>query len=682
MSSQKEEKTKGIVTGRVGEAAAGPGGKNYLLVIGIDEYAYCPPLYNCVKDAQEVIELLSSEYPFSIDYDEFPPLFNTQATKENITDAFRRLAMKVTQEDNVLIYFSGHGHYDKVFQQGYWVPVEAAEEKITGYIPNSEVRVFLNAIKSRHTFLMADSCFSGALFMDKSAGKIISRRSERDPSRWGLTSGRNEIVSDGEPGKNSPFAESLLYRLRNNTGHLGVDELCAHVKEHVEANSNQTPIGEPLKVEGHKNGLFVFHRLPKETNDWERALSLNTPEAYAQFLEKHPTSPHAEEAWWQRALLLESVEGYDDYLDQYPAGRYAAQAITAMKQLDEAVQWRNAQRLDTISAYAEFLAKYPNGAYSELARKRKEELRKKPATETSPPATSPERGATSSKPAQRDLDVEEYDMALIPAGTFQMGSNDGESDEKPVHSVTVSSFYLGKYEVTVRQFKEFIDASGYTTDAEKDGGSNFWNGKEWEKKRGTNWKHDAEGNLRPSSEYNHPVIHVSWNDATEYCKWLAQKTGKPYRLPTEAEWEYAAGNGAKHTKYSWGNGNPSGKQGGSVADESGATKFNWTKSAENIFLGYNDGFPTTAPVGSFNANEFGLFDMTGNVWEWCQDWYGSDYYANSPSSNPQGPSTGSYRVLRGGSWGSDPQNCRVAYRVSDNPGDRHGGTGFRLARTF
>ncbi|MCX6278122.1 MAG: SUMF1/EgtB/PvdO family nonheme iron enzyme [Bacteroidetes bacterium] len=265
-------------------------------------------------------------------------------------------------------------------------------------------------------------------------------------------------------------------------------------------------------------------------------------------------------------------------------------------------------------------------------------------------------------------------VVSIPGGTFLMGSNDGEDDEKPVHRVTVSGFSMGKYEVTVSQFKKFIDETGHRTDADKDGGSYMWTGSEWEKRAGVTWRCDAEGNARPQNEYDHPVIHVSWNDAVEYCRWLSGKTGNTYRLPTEAEWEYAAGNGAKHTRYSWGNGEPWGKNGGNVADEAAKRKFSgWT-----IFSGYDDGYVFTSPVGTYNPNEFGLYDMTGNVWEWCSDWYGAQYYQGSPASNPEGPSSGSDRVFRGGGWLIYPQYCRTSYRSDRTPGYRNYYLGFRL----
>jgi formylglycine-generating enzyme required for sulfatase activity len=170
---------------------------------------------------------------------------------------------------------------------------------------------------------------------------------------------------------------------------------------------------------------------------------------------------------------------------------------------------------------------------------------------------------------------------------------------------------------------------------------------------------------------------VSWNDATAYCQWLSQKTGKTYRLPTEAEWEYAAGNGAKHYKYSWGSYVPSGSENvGNVADETSHPKYGkWTNTG---FDGYRDGYFFAAPVGSFQPNELGLYDMTGNVWEWCNDWYDKNYYSNSPGSNPKGPSSGSDRVRRGGSWNNSAANSRVAYRSNDTPDYRSASMGFRL----
>jgi formylglycine-generating enzyme len=275
--------------------------------------------------------------------------------------------------------------------------------------------------------------------------------------------------------------------------------------------------------------------------------------------------------------------------------------------------------------------------------------------------------ATAQKPND-----EEYNMVLVRGGTFRMGSESGDNDEKPVHEVSLSDFYLGKYEVTVKEFRQFIETSGYLTDAEKEGKSSGYDGTEWTEIAGRNWRHSPDGKIAPD---NHPVINVSWNDAISYCKWLAKITGKKYRLPTEAEWEYAAGNGLKHTKYSWGNDAPVEKKSGNVVDETGKAQFpDWI-----TFEGYTDGFVFNAPVGSFEPNTLGLYDLSGNVWEWCSDWKGP--YSADKQSNPVGPRLGYYRVIRGGSWGSDPQYCQVAFRSGYGPGVRDYSFGFRLAKT-
>ncbi|MCC6410159.1 MAG: formylglycine-generating enzyme family protein [Saprospiraceae bacterium] len=269
------------------------------------------------------------------------------------------------------------------------------------------------------------------------------------------------------------------------------------------------------------------------------------------------------------------------------------------------------------------------------------------------------------------------ELVLIPGGNYEMGSNEsGNDDEKPAHQVTISDFYLGKYEVTVAQFRAFVEATGYKTDAEKSNGV-FVYGKNVQKKTGIDWRYDPSGNLRPKTEENHPVLYVSWNDAVAYCAWLSQKTGQKHRLPTEAEWEYAAGNGSKHTKYSWGNDKPSATLVGNLPDTSIALAFGYN----GIFPSYNDGFALTSPVGTFPANTFGLYDMSGNLMEWCSDWMDWDYYQKSPSNNPAGPSYGNDKITRGGSWCIYPDFCKVIHRYVESPNEAFGTVGFRVARS-
>ena len=264
-------------------------------------------------------------------------------------------------------------------------------------------------------------------------------------------------------------------------------------------------------------------------------------------------------------------------------------------------------------------------------------------------------------------------FVLIRGSEFTMGSPEtevGRSTDETQHQVKVNDFYMSKYEVTVAEFRRFIAESGYRTDAEKAGDSYVWNGSEGVLTKGVNWRHGVSGKVRPKSEENHPVVHVSWNDAVEYCRWLSEKTGKWYRLPTEAEWEYACRAGSR-TAFNTG-GNITTAQ----ANYDGNRPYNKNRKGQ-----YR---ARTVAVESFEPNAWGLYNMHGNVWEWCDDVYSDKYYdeckAKGLVENPGGPApeAGSRRVLRGGSWYFPAEICRSAYRGNDPPGDRSNGIGFRL----
>ena len=271
------------------------------------------------------------------------------------------------------------------------------------------------------------------------------------------------------------------------------------------------------------------------------------------------------------------------------------------------------------------------------------------------------------------------DMALIRGGTFTMGDqfNEGRTDEKPTHSVTLSDFYIGKYEVTFEEYDAFCTA---TAREKPDDGS-------WGRGR-------------------RPVINVDWYDAVEYCNWRSQKeslglvytidktrkdpnnqnnndtkrwtvsmnlNAKGYRLPTEAEWEYAAREGGKKVRF--GNGrdviNPS------------EINFNASASFKKDYSVTGEYRQKTVPVDELSANSFGLKHISGNVWEWCSDWYGDKYYTQSDGKrNPLGPDSGRVRVLRGGSWFNNPEYCRVANRYYTDPLDRSTDFGFRVVRGY
>ncbi|MDO4559231.1 MAG: formylglycine-generating enzyme family protein [Planctomycetia bacterium] len=291
------------------------------------------------------------------------------------------------------------------------------------------------------------------------------------------------------------------------------------------------------------------------------------------------------------------------------------------------------------------------------------------------------------------LNANGQEFRLIPAGSFMMGNlmTPEEIHEKypggeiewyrdaPSHKVTISKpFYMSKYETTVADFRKFVEATGYKTDAEQKGNAR---GFDYEANQftdidGLNWKNPG---FEQSSV--HPVVCVSWNDAQAYLDWMNEKAEfdselgfKPfYRLPTEAEWEYACRAGSR-TEFFWGNEPKDGKGYLNAADESGAPNGNkWSYS-----FPFNDGYVTTAPVGSFKPNAWGLYDMHGNVWEWCLDWYDKDYYEESPSVDPLNTTSSSGRVSRSGGWNSYAGYCRSALRYFSDPSSRYSHLGFRF----
>jgi formylglycine-generating enzyme required for sulfatase activity len=275
-------------------------------------------------------------------------------------------------------------------------------------------------------------------------------------------------------------------------------------------------------------------------------------------------------------------------------------------------------------------------------------------------------------PIQNSLNMK---LVLIPAGEFMMGTDESAADlekvfgmavkvsiedEKPRHRVRITKpFYLGIHEVTVGEFRAFVKATGYRTDAEKDGlGGRGWTAQGFARQPGFTWD-----NWWKEQTDRHPVVNVSWNDASAFCKWLSEKEGKTYRLPTEAEWEYACRAGTT-TRFHSGDEPASLAKYANFADPKG-------KPAGSVL---------TTPVGSFQPNAFGLYDMHGNVWEFVADRYLPGYYAKSPVDDPPGPETGGQRAMRGACWGFDPVRGRSASRGRLDPTNRGYRDGFRVAR--
>jgi formylglycine-generating enzyme required for sulfatase activity len=266
---------------------------------------------------------------------------------------------------------------------------------------------------------------------------------------------------------------------------------------------------------------------------------------------------------------------------------------------------------------------------------------------------------------QLDLgDGVKMEFVLIKASTFEMGARPGDTQatnhEKPLHKVTLTrDFYIGKYPVTREQFERFAVEDGYRTDAETEGsGGSGYNADENRlegRSPAYSWRNPG---FRQTGK--HPVVNLTWHDAKAFCAWLGQRNNRLCDLPSEAQWEYACRAGTQ-TRFYTGDEPDSLAGMANVADL--ALKRKGLKDSKAWeYATFNDGYAFTSPVGSFLANPWGLYDMNGNVWQWCRDNYGADFYAEGDKNDPEGPPSSSFRVMRGGSWRESPRFCRASHR--------------------
>lgn len=235
-------------------------GKNYLVLIACNNYTSWVPLANAVNDAKNFRDVLLEYYHYK--KENVYELYNEQVNKAEINKLVRELATKVGEEDKILIYYSGHGYYDEFTEEGYWVPVNAAmtQDDMSQYLPNGTILKYIKALKTKHTLLISDACFSGSMFASTSRGMMYADRVESFKSRWGLSSGGLTEVSDGNAGEHSPFNLYLTNFLVNNpTEKLTISSLALYVRQSVMSNTMQEPQGKPLKNVGHEGGEFVFN---------------------------------------------------------------------------------------------------------------------------------------------------------------------------------------------------------------------------------------------------------------------------------------------------------------------------------------------------------------------------------------------------------------------------------------
>ncbi len=310
------------------------------------------------------------------------------------------------------------------------------------------------------------------------------------------------------------------------------------------------------------------------------------------------------------------------------------------------------------------------------------------------PIPLPKKNESAADPIPELTNSIDMVFKLIPAGEFEMGSSaadvaglvrdfpdfkkESADDEQPRHPVRITQpYFLGKFEVTKGQFAKFVADEDFKTEAERDGEGAWGYDADGKKFEGRNSKYSWRNTGWSPYGDDHPVVNVSWHDAQAFCAWLSHKESKSYRLPTEAEWEYAC-RARTTTRHPGGNDISDLAEIANIADQS--TKRIPGITQNDFFAPFDDGYPFTAPVGSLAANAFGLHDMIGNVSEWCEDTYDAKLYGrrSGMTSDPWQSSGSEYRVLRGGSWYYFPSFARSADRSSFTPGSRLGSTGFRV----
>jgi formylglycine-generating enzyme required for sulfatase activity len=554
------------------------------------------------REARRIGQVLESDYNFTVQY-------HREVKKADILQKITEInSRKYGKNDQVLFFFSMHGHFDKAADRGYLIPADGKIPRLDAYgqtwLSYDDLGSYITKNPAEHVLLALDACYSGA-FGDRYKGAPDALPWEgagdcQQKAQLALQHDSRLYFSSGSRAQRTPanslFAKKWLEALRNGarTGLVTSRDL----RYYLGGISYPTPEGGSFTSRHEAGGDFVFlHRSACQGNN-----SSDGTDA-------------AEEQLWAQAQRLKTKEAYAFYRQMYPNGRYEAQAEAKIEAFERG--------------------------------------------ETTTPSSTTRR---------RDLP----DMIFVEGGTFQMGSSDSDaqSDETP-HTVTVDDFYMHRFEVTNAEFAEFLNAKG----------RHEYNGAEWYDLDDEHARIEQRGGTYTTkgSYGKHPVTEVTWYGAVAYCNWKSEAlnlqpvyrisgtsvsadwNADGYRLPTEAEWEFAA------------------------RSRGGSDKWAGTSSASSLSSyantsGSEDGYENTAPVGSFRPNGLGLKDMSGNVWEWCWDWYDSDYYKNSPSRNPRGPSTGSYRVLRRGSWIYAPAYLRCANRFSYAPGYSYDDLGFRLSR--
>jgi len=622
-----------------------PVGAYRALIIGINDYQddNIPDLQTAVPDARAVADLLRASYGFR----DVTLLLDRQADGTSVIRAMRRLANKSKKNDSVLIYYAGHGDLDKLTKDGYWIPANATASDPFTYIANGNIQQLVRAIPARHVLLVADSCFSGSLFgAARAMPSIIDDKYYsslfKEKSRWGMTSGNLTPVSDSGSGGHSAFAYQFIKALQqNHKPYVTPREIYQRIAPIIRNNSEQMPITKPIRNADDQGGEFIFIRSDAGVGSAQASVTAPAAGMAAKVSQ--------ENLFWNSIKDSSDPAMFRAYLHRFPNGAFAELAklkagggkklaMAGRPQSARAPQYALTIRVRPLDARIRILnikPRYragirldPGDYHISVSRSgyvtRNEWIRLGRSDLTH--EITLEKRTVSAAPAGSASTVAGIEMVAIPSGSFSMGCSDSYYDhERPVHTVHIKSFKMSRYEITQSQWQSVMFAN----------------------------PSDFKG-------ANRPVEEVSWDDIQVFIRKLNSQTGSHFRLPTEAEWEYAARAGSS-SKWSWGD------------SPGSAGSYAWYNG--------NSG-NQTHPVGQKQPNGFGLYDMLGNVWEWVQDCY-NDSYNGAPSDGSAWTSGNcAQRVSRGLSYGSASVNMRSAFRQGTDitPGLIIGGTGFRLVQ--
>jgi formylglycine-generating enzyme required for sulfatase activity/uncharacterized caspase-like protein len=671
-------------------------GGSYALVIGASAYQDWPTLPG-VADDLEAVQAALRRYGFQVTVVTDPDRVELRQAYEEFINTHGSGV-----DNRLLLYFAGHGQTLKLAwgaDMGYIVPVDAPRPDAdpSGFraaaLDMEQFQVYARRIQSKHALFLFDSCFSGSLFnLSRGVPEHISYKTAL-PVRQFITSGSaDEKVPD-----QSIFRRQLLEGLDGEAdqnprdGYVTGAELGEFLKAKVARYSRG--------AQHPQSGTILDPRLDKGDFVFALAEPPSLPPTPAPAPPSGVDPLAVELAHWRGAERCGSEACYRDYLARYPQGQFAVLARERLRPpvappaapvtTPPAPAWLTVR--SNVAGDTWYLDGQPIGPTSPIAHEvaagthsvrvekpghapYEEQVALAPGERLTvraelAPALAPPGARAEPSVAPGPLEPE---MVLVRGGRFTMGSpetEEGRDKDERQHTVKVGDFYLGRHEVTVGEFRRFVEASGYRSEAERTARGCFvQSGSEWKIEPGRSWR-------APGFEQgeDHPVACLSWNDALAYTEWLAKTSGRRYRLPTEAEWEYAARAGTSTARF-WGEDPREACRYANVADRATRGADGWVTIHE-----CDDGEVHTAPAGSYQPNPWGLYDLLGNVWEWTCSSY-SEAYDGSESQCADG-SAGGLRSFRGGCWNTEPGGVRSAGRSWNFPVIGFGGLGFRLART-